>query len=517
MLSSVGGGGGQSLEDKLFAFKYFISGQAISFVVLKATTTELIGPKKKHLNYLVNLTNEPNVSIPSLVKHLMRRARHHDWTVSFKSTITIHHLMSYGNEKFIQNLASSTVNHRSFDYLCSFSDMSTSVGYHMSIFLRRYARYINAKILTYRSLGIDFCRVKQPKNISLDQLMKILPVLQNQFDILLAFDASSEDLCNGIINCAFAMLYKDFVRLYITYQTAVIRLLELYLFVNQIKRAREMLDAYKKFLVRMNKVSDFMRVIDSVGLDKSDMPNMSRSPSVSLKLLEKHIENLESLSKRTSGQPTPTMGRLQSVELPRLDYATLGRPRRRSLRTPTRQTSLDILSPMAVARSHKRRADELSHLDQMLGFDKKKKDCDLVEQNEDASMDLMSTNTSTAATIAATTTTTTTTTTAMSTSTDTAAGGVAATDAFTNRIATPPPTPSQFETTQLQLTSSPSVEASKPAKTDPPLLMGTDWLGEAMVRQSSFEKIVINNNQRPLDSSPVAANNKPNDWVQVEL
>lgn len=43
-------GGGQSIEDKLQAIKYFISGQGLSFVVLKATTSELLGPKKKHLN-----------------------------------------------------------------------------------------------------------------------------------------------------------------------------------------------------------------------------------------------------------------------------------------------------------------------------------------------------------------------------------------------------------------------------------------------------------------------------------
>lgn len=131
-----------------------------------------------------------------------------------------------------------------------------------------------------------------------DQLMKILPILQNQFDTLLAFDASSRDLNNGIINSAFAMLYKDFVKLYICYQAAIIRLLELYFKTTQVKRAQEFLHAYKKFLVRMDKVSDFMRVIDSVGIDKSDMPNLSRSPSLPLSAIEKYLANLESATLR---------------------------------------------------------------------------------------------------------------------------------------------------------------------------------------------------------------------------
>lgn len=40
---------GQSLEDKLYAIKYFVAAQGLLFVVLKATTNELLGPKKKHL------------------------------------------------------------------------------------------------------------------------------------------------------------------------------------------------------------------------------------------------------------------------------------------------------------------------------------------------------------------------------------------------------------------------------------------------------------------------------------
>lgn len=158
--SSSANSSGQSLEDKLCAIKYFISGQCLSLVVLKATTSEILGPKRKHLNYLVNITNEPNVSIPDLVKYLMRRARHDEWSVVFKSLITIHYLMSYGNERFFQNLASSTDYNILFDCLSAFADRTTTRAYEMSTFVGRYSRYVNVKIHTYRSLGMDFCKIK---------------------------------------------------------------------------------------------------------------------------------------------------------------------------------------------------------------------------------------------------------------------------------------------------------------------------------------------------------------------
>lgn len=177
--------------------------------------------------------------------------------------------------------------------------------------------------------------------MQIDQLAKTLPILQNQFDALMAFDVSVQNLNNGVINTAFAMLYRDFVKLYIIYQTAIIRLLELYFTVKQVRRAQELLDAYKKFLVRMDKVSDFMRVIDSVGIDKSDMPNLSRSPNLSLRLLENHLCQLKASSKRLQ------MNRMQSVELPRLGYASMTcSHRRQSFRNSRDSTNPSvILSP----------------------------------------------------------------------------------------------------------------------------------------------------------------------------
>jgi hypothetical protein len=39
-----------------------------------------------------------NVSIPELADLLIERSQNSSWVVSFKALITIHHLMSYGNE-----------------------------------------------------------------------------------------------------------------------------------------------------------------------------------------------------------------------------------------------------------------------------------------------------------------------------------------------------------------------------------------------------------------------------------
>lgn len=73
----------------------------------------------------------------------------------------------------------------------------------MSPFIRRYAKYLNDKALSYRTVAFDFCKVKRGKEegslraMNADKLLKTLPVLQAHLDGLLEFDCSANDLSNG--------------------------------------------------------------------------------------------------------------------------------------------------------------------------------------------------------------------------------------------------------------------------------------------------------------------------------
>uniref|UniRef100_A0A3Q3EVC4 Phosphatidylinositol-binding clathrin assembly protein-like n=1 Tax=Kryptolebias marmoratus TaxID=37003 RepID=A0A3Q3EVC4_KRYMA len=89
---------GQSITDRITAAQHSMTGSAISKAVCKATTHEVSGPKKKHLDYLIHCTNEMNVNIPQLADTLFERTANSSWVVVFKALITTHHLMMYGNE-----------------------------------------------------------------------------------------------------------------------------------------------------------------------------------------------------------------------------------------------------------------------------------------------------------------------------------------------------------------------------------------------------------------------------------
>ncbi|XP_017784939.1 PREDICTED: phosphatidylinositol-binding clathrin assembly protein LAP-like [Nicrophorus vespilloides] len=292
---------GQTINDRLLAAKHSIAGQGLAKSVCKATTEELLGPKKKHLDYLIHCTNEPNVSIPQMANLLMERSQSTSWVVVYKALITTHHIMCYGNERFTQYLASSNVSFQLSNFVDKTgvqSAVGARTGYDMSPFIRRYARYLNEKALSYRAVAFDFCKVKRAKDegsvrtMNSENLLKTLPILQTQLDALLEFDCTSNDLSNGVISMCFILLFRDLIRLFACYNDGFINLLEKYFEMNK-KQCREALDLYKKFLIRMDRVGEFLKVAENIGIDKGDIPDLTKAPNSLLDTLEAHLASLE--------------------------------------------------------------------------------------------------------------------------------------------------------------------------------------------------------------------------------
>ncbi|XP_063288192.1 phosphatidylinositol-binding clathrin assembly protein-like isoform X5 [Pelobates fuscus] len=284
---------GQSITDRITAAQHSVTGSALAKAVCKATTHEVMGPKKKHLDYLIQCTNEMNINIPQLADTLFERTANGSWVVVFKALITTHHLMMYGNERFIQYLASRNT----LFNLNNFLDKGAMQGYDMSTFIRRYSRYLNEKALSYRLVAVDFTKMKRGvdgvmRTMATEKLLKTLPIIQNQLDALLDFDANPNELTNGVINTGFMLLFKDSIRLFAAYNEGVINLLEKYFDMKK-TQCKDALDMYKKFLARMTKLSEFLKVAEQVGIDQGDIPDLTQAPSSLLDALEQHLASLE--------------------------------------------------------------------------------------------------------------------------------------------------------------------------------------------------------------------------------
>ncbi|XDV54313.1 hypothetical protein PO909_022624 [Leuciscus waleckii] len=234
-----------------------------------------------------------NVNIPQLADTLFERTTNTSWVVVFKSLISTHHIMVYGNERFVQYLASRNT----LFNLSNFLDKSGLQGYDMSTFIRRYSRYLNEKAVSYRQVAFDFTKVKRGadgvmRTMNTEKLLKTIPIIQNQMDALLDFNVNANELTNGVINAAFMLLFKDAIRLFAAYNEGIINLLEKYFDMKKVQ-CKEGLDIYKKFLTRMTRISEFLKVAEQVGIDRGDIPDLSQAPSSLLDALEQHLASLE--------------------------------------------------------------------------------------------------------------------------------------------------------------------------------------------------------------------------------
>lgn len=89
---------------------------------------------------LIQCTNEMNVNIPQLADTLFERTTNTSWVVVFKSLITTHHLMVYGNE-----VRSSGKNN--YYLSINVSSMSSVLVLHLTIvlLLQRFVQYLASR------------------------------------------------------------------------------------------------------------------------------------------------------------------------------------------------------------------------------------------------------------------------------------------------------------------------------------------------------------------------------------
>ncbi|KAB1275564.1 Clathrin coat assembly protein AP180 [Camelus dromedarius] len=202
---------------------------------------------------------------------LFERATNSSWVVVFKALVTTHHLMVHGNE-----------------------EKNKRKCYDMSTFIRRYSRYLNEKAFSYRQMAFDFARVKKGadgvmRTMAPEKLLKSMPILQGQIDALLEFDVHPNELTNGVINAAFMLLFKDLIKLFACYNDGVINLLEKF-FEMKKGQCKDALEIYKRFLTRMTRVSEFLKVAEQVGIDKGDIPDLTQDVLSALDTVEKKAD-----------------------------------------------------------------------------------------------------------------------------------------------------------------------------------------------------------------------------------
>uniref|UniRef100_A0A5K3F015 ENTH domain-containing protein n=1 Tax=Mesocestoides corti TaxID=53468 RepID=A0A5K3F015_MESCO len=158
------------------------------------------------------------------------------------------------------------------------------------------------KTKSYQLMAFDFCKVKRGKDdgvmrtMPANKLLKALPVLRDQLNVLFEFEATEKDLNNLIINAAFILLYKDLIRLFASYNEGMMNLVEKFFSMKR-SHCRTALELYRDFPNIMTKVDEFLTVAERLGIGDKEAMGLHPVPPQILEAMEQHLALLNKTKK----------------------------------------------------------------------------------------------------------------------------------------------------------------------------------------------------------------------------
>ncbi|KNC80192.1 hypothetical protein SARC_07435 [Sphaeroforma arctica JP610] len=263
-------------------------GQHTRAAVIKATNTDLLPPKRKHINYLLDYMYQGG-SIDKVVSTLFERTREKNWIVAMKSLAVFHTLMKECRRGFMRCMASRPTN---FRHMYNFLDKLNNEGFEMSWFIRKYAMYLEEKVATCREYGVDYVHHNSAASyapLDNNQLCKAVAAIQVQLQVLLDVQIPFEEVTNAVQKNAYMIIMRECVRLYVSLNTGVITILERFFKMSK-SQAENALRIYENFLLNISAVSSFLLIGSRIDVSMSaEIPALKSPPVTLIDSLRKYV------------------------------------------------------------------------------------------------------------------------------------------------------------------------------------------------------------------------------------
>jgi len=208
----------------------------------KATSSRGGTPKEKHVRAIVTRTFQRDLSIDEIIRSLARRLEKPHWATVTKALFIFHRCLRDGDPKFIESLQSRSTLIFSLRAFCAANPPNNVY----TVFLKKYARYLEEKVSVFRVLGFQFERQKDPcKGIKPPTAFKVIPKLQSQLNALL--NCKLKAAIPDLIKSVYVLLLQDTLPLYAHLNDGLVSLLDLFWKLPK-QQAQRVLNIYNLYI-----------------------------------------------------------------------------------------------------------------------------------------------------------------------------------------------------------------------------------------------------------------------------
>jgi len=278
--------------------------------VVKATYEDDNEPKPKHVDKLLTASHSHPSDVVNLI---LKRMVSPKWPIVLKCLIVIHQLTVDGDPSVLEILSKRSA---LSNMLGSYLDDRSHESKGQSKYIRLYAAYLTEKILVYKRLDRSHEREEKrgeaqrwAGTLSVDSLVKALPVIQKQFDRLLDCKCYADDfVVHAIAIRAVELLLKDAFKVYELANSLFLVILDKYENLN-VEQTEGVLACVKIHSELNTKFQEWIADLTRLSLiKKQNVPEFQPIPQTYVDIMSSHLAQLrgeQPTAKVEKEQPKP--------------------------------------------------------------------------------------------------------------------------------------------------------------------------------------------------------------------
>lgn len=294
----------------------------IAVAVEKATNDDLVAPKEKHVQHLLEVVRSGAsvADVTFLVNYLNHQVTDcKRVTQMLKTHVLLHRLLLDSGEEFrtqIMKMHKWVVEDRNTDSTlkCLFSIRAwkDETSMEVSGWCRTYASYLDEFVANWEDFS-DFARINknptgsetQMRSLPADELVRKLPICQLMMRRIIDCEAINDSLtANEVVIAATRLLFRDSFKWYHMCNDGVIRLIDLFFDMNK-HHAAKALEMYKKATVQGDDLSRMYRNAEEnwLAFRSEKFPVVENPPGSFLQTMEEYVKNAPAEGKGPAPSP----------------------------------------------------------------------------------------------------------------------------------------------------------------------------------------------------------------------